>query len=116
MEHGQKHLFCSPHEGATSPERTVRVVGVGVGVGGVPALNGPIDPPAETLLTIGAHGDAQHSSTRGKKSDLKSFSPAIDQTLKNSFLLRKITEITHFICSFREKRKFPRDCTLAPPP
>lgn len=69
MEHGQKRLFCSPHEGATSAGRTVRVVGVGVGVGGVPALDGPIDPPAEALLTAGAHGDAQHSSATGKESD-----------------------------------------------
>lgn len=40
------------------PVLTVRVVGVDPGVGGVPALDGSVDPPAEALLAAGAHGDA----------------------------------------------------------
>lgn len=44
------------------PVLTVRVVGVDPGVGGVPALDGSVDPPAEALLAAGAHGDAQHGA------------------------------------------------------
>lgn len=51
----------------TRPERTVRVVGVDVGAGGVPALDRTIHPPAEALLAAGAHGDAQHSATADKE-------------------------------------------------
>lgn len=48
------------------PGRTIRVVGVDVGVGSVPALNGAVYAPAETLLAARAHGDAQHGSATGR--------------------------------------------------
>ena len=44
------------------PERTIRVVGVSVEAGGIPALDGPIHPPAEDLLSRRTHGQTQHSS------------------------------------------------------
>lgn len=43
--------------------RTIGIIGVRVSFGGVPALNGAIDPPTEALFTTGAHGDTQHSTT-----------------------------------------------------
>lgn len=48
---------------ASRVECTIRVVGVSVGARSVPALNGAIHPPTEALLTAGAHGNAEHSST-----------------------------------------------------
>lgn len=46
---------------------TVRVVGVDTGVGCVPALDGPVDAPAEALLATGAHGDTQNSAATGQQ-------------------------------------------------
>lgn len=40
---------------------TVGVIGVNVGIGGVPALYSPINPSAETLLSCTAHHHAQYS-------------------------------------------------------
>lgn len=40
---------------------TIGVVGVDVGVGGVPALNGPVDTSTETLLSCAAHHHTQYS-------------------------------------------------------
>lgn len=47
--------------------RTVRVVGVDVGVRGVPALNGTVHPATEALLASGAHGDTQHGAAAGRQ-------------------------------------------------
>lgn len=41
---------------------TVWVVGVDVGIGGVPALNSPVDTAAETLLPCTAHRHTQYST------------------------------------------------------
>lgn len=60
----QNYIFCNSfHETTLLQERTIWVVGVDVGVRGVPALNGTVHPPTEALLTAGAHGDTQHGST-----------------------------------------------------
>lgn len=39
---------------------TVGVVGINVGIWGVPALDGPVNPTAETLLPCAAHDYAQY--------------------------------------------------------
>lgn len=49
-----------PIPSSTQSAVTVGVVGINVGIGGVPALDGPVNPAAETLLSAAAHDHTQH--------------------------------------------------------
>lgn len=48
---------------------TIGVVGVDVGIGGVPALYGPVNPSTETLLPGAAHHHAQYSPPVGQNTE-----------------------------------------------
>ena len=66
---------------------TVGVVGVDVGVGGVPALDSPVNPSTETLLPCAAHYHAQHSPSGSNSDELLKRLVDLTLKLKHFFLI-----------------------------
>lgn len=67
--------------------RTIRVVGVDVGVGGVPALDGAVHAATEALLAARAHGDAQHgAAARGAQASWRRRAQASARSFEGRFL------------------------------
>lgn len=80
-------IWKSTNSNKTHDAVTVGVVGVDVGVGGVPALDSPVNPSTETLLPCAAHYHAQHSPSGSNSDELLKRLVDLTLKLKHFFLI-----------------------------